>query len=231
MTKNKPFLIKLILMLLIEIILLLILKDAAERNILSVTILKADFNQDLTTLNSAQKHLSEYASTNCYSNWLLARISIGDKRENALQAYLRCTPTAINLFEVSNPDDILLASQAVNNYPNNPYAWFWLGDVQSYQHIGAALDSYIKVIQLDQKNGLAWCRVGDIYNRNGKKDEARDSYFQCCINGDPGGNGCLDAGKIAEGNGNILQAVQYYRLSADPNVRGRGLALEKQLNP
>jgi hypothetical protein len=61
-----------------------------------------------------------------------------------------------------------------------------------------------------------------------RPEEALEAYVQSCLNGDPGANGCLRAGALAEQQGDIDAAIGYYRLSKYQESLDRAAALEAQ---
>jgi hypothetical protein len=63
-------------------------------------------------------------------------------------------------------------------------------------------------------------------------EQAANAYLNCCLNGDPGSNGCYGAGCMMERLGNLPQAIAYYyRLSCWEEAQNRADELERQANP
>ena len=56
-----------------------------------------------------------------------------------------------------------------------------------------------------------------------------NAFAECCGNNDPGVNGCWGAGRMMEKEGNIPQAIYYYRLSHWSTSLQRADTLEKFL--
>jgi len=58
---------------------------------------------------------------------------------------------------------------------------------------------------------------------------AQDAYSQFCHHGDPGSNGCYNAGRIYEETGDYSEALHYYRLSRWSESLRRADELEARL--
>jgi hypothetical protein len=78
-------------------------------------------------------------------------------------------------------------------------------------------------------DGLQWQRLADLTAASDPA-AAEDAYYQSCVHGDPGANGCWRAGELAEARGDVEQAVRYYRLSNYSEARARADRLEVELS-
>lgn len=141
---------------------------------------------------------------------------------------LGCSPNAVEWLYIIAPQQEDLALRASQQYPENTKTWFWLGDLADQNDDYSLAEEYfLRSTQEDPYNGLAWCRLGRVKEQQSKIIEARDAYWQCCLNGDPGSNGCYGAGRIAETLGNISDAIRYYRYSHYPPTLNRADELEE----
>ena len=90
---------------------------------------------------------------------------------------------------------------------------------------------YSQGLKIDPSNGSIWCRLGQLQDAGGDIAAAEVSFFQCCLHGDPGKNGCYGAGVAAEKQGNLEKAINYYRFSRWEGALQRANELEASLNP
>jgi len=124
-----------------------------------------------------------------------------------------------------------MALLATQYYPDSSKAWFWLGEATApTDHLGAR-QAYLRTVALAPRYGLAWCRLGRNYESNSELEKATEAWLNCCLNGDPGKNGCYGAGRMMEQLGNPQQAIEYYRRSHWEGALNRADELEKQLIP
>jgi len=166
----------------------------------------------------------------CGAVWLSAQLAARQGNPSGYAAALACSPLYTPLVAVERPLDAGLAAQAVHAQPLDPALWFWLGQAQEADKSLSALDSYLKVLALDEQNGLAWCRLGFIYETQGNLTSSLDAFAKCCSNEDPGVNGCYGAGRVSEKLGDPLQAIQYYRMSRWLVAQQKADELEKSVN-
>jgi tetratricopeptide (TPR) repeat protein len=91
-----------------------------------------------------------------------------------------------------------------------------------------AIDLYRTGLQLSPHDGHRWLALAELLEP-GDPAAALEAYLQACRNGDPGANGCLRAGSLAEGDGDFSAAIEYYRLSKWSGALDRADELERQL--
>ncbi len=91
---------------------------------------------------------------------------------------------------------------------------------------GAAL--YRRGLRLSPGDGAAWLALADLL-RYSDPAAAEEAYLQACRHGDPGANGCLRAGTLAEARGDTATAIEYYRLSNWEGAQEKAAALERLL--
>jgi tetratricopeptide (TPR) repeat protein len=180
--------------------------------------------------------LQAAAAQSCNLYWP-AGVVAGRMGDLALQqadwsAFLNCGLLAsFPLVHAGAPNNQALAQQAIKIYPDKSEAWFWLAEISAGQgQKDLAIQQYRRVVALDPINALAWCHLGKVLADNDIA-EAREAYLNCCYNGDPGSNGCYNAGRLAELQGNLSEAIRIYRYSHWQPARRRADELEKQLMP
>jgi tetratricopeptide (TPR) repeat protein len=152
-------------------------------------------------------------------------------QRQAFEQALKCSSNYLSLIQAVLPEDLEIARLATQQYPENSKAWYWLGQASAPTDPFAAQQAYLRTLTLDPHNDWAWYRVGRNYELNGEFEMAGEAYLKCCLNGDPGSNGCWGAGRMMEKLGNLQQAIEYYRLSRWEKALERAQELEKQLSP
>ena len=130
-----------------------------------------------------------------------------------------------------------LAEYATTARPGAAESWFWLaeavGGYSDYKFRDLTQkDEIIGLLQtglsLSPDDGLRWRLLGDLF-RQADPESAISAYLQSCFNGDPGSNGCWLAGQVAEENGLVREAIEYYRYSNWQGALDRADVLESQL--
>ena len=174
------------------------------------------------------------AAEGCSAHWfrgLLAHVvSDEDARDRAWVEAMRCSPRYIPMALGILPDhrSLALAETAVQVQPNSADAWFWLAEVRSQEDPQAAIELYRHGLALRPTDGRRWVALGNLLAFR-DPEAAIEAYLQACNHGDPGSNGCWNAGKAAERLGDIPAAIRYYRLSRWPVAQSRAAQLEQQL--
>lgn len=177
--------------------------------------------------------VSDRSDRDCRLAWqsgIISRTtSVSDEYNAALLKLLRCGPEYIRIVEIFAPDQLHFAEEAVDKFPDQPEAWFWLAKVLVAENRQSAISAYQKGLSLNESNGLAWCDLGRLYEAEGKIDSAVEAFGNCCVNGDPGSNGCWGAGRMMENQGDIPQAIRYYRMSTWTKARERAQDLDNSV--
>jgi len=167
------------------------------------------------------------------SGWLLgiAYSVHGDtaRRDSAWSIILNADPAYVTLARIAAPTTQFLAETAHSAHPRDARACFWLAELVSPSDTERAVSLYRTGLSDDPSNGLAWRKLGDLL-MPGDPRAALDAYLQSCLNGDPGANGCLLAGRAAERLGDFHSAIRYYRMSRYGRARERADELESRLN-
>jgi tetratricopeptide (TPR) repeat protein len=162
--------------------------------------------------------LTPIIGEDCRVNWQIILLANGNGKPQEVESYinnlLACSPESVYLLLTIFPTRVDLANQVSQLYPKEPKAWFWLGDLANQSgDILQAKEYFIESVNLDPAYGLAWCRLGIIYEQQNLLNDAEDAFWQCCQNGDPGSNGCYGAGRMAEQLNDIPSAIKFYNHS------------------
>jgi len=209
-------------------------KKTLDWNLLSLKALQGAFRHTLS-LNDAENGFQKLSISDCYMNWLPGRIAdlLGYQEEerNYWMKLLECSETYIKMLKLVNPEDAWFAEKAYSFYPNDLNALYWYAETREKTAPNESFNTYSRIIQLDQHQGLAWCRLGILYEIRNLFDKAEEALLQCCYNGDPGVNGCYGAGQLMERLGNPMKAIEYYHLSHWQGALKRVEELEKRLLP
>ena len=168
----------------------------------------------------------------CSAHWfrgLLAHaVSDEHARDTAWVKAMRCSPHYVSMVLATIPDHSLLAETAVWVQPDSADAWFWLAQVRSQEDPQVAIELYRRGLALRPTDGRRWVALGNLLAFR-DPEAAIEAYLQACNHGDPGSNGCWNAGKAAERLGDIPAAIRYYRLSRWSVAQSRAAQLEQQL--
>ncbi len=208
----------------------MLLLQPIQRNLAFLEALKVALRQPCD-YPQAVAVLKPLARNDCRVNWQLILLAYDSNDHAEIEAdwkqLLGCTPEAIDWLFQMFPERTDMASAAAELYPNEPQAWFWLGEQanQTGDQL-VAIQYFSETVRLQPSDGLGWCRLGYLYEGQEMFQAAIDAYWQCCSNGDPGSNGCYGAGRNAEKVGDTQAAIQYYRRSHWLPAQQRADALE-----
>ena len=228
----KPIAIRSIQLLITFILILVLLPwskllDGLEFNQSASLALSALLGND-NQLSSADANLAARAEQNCRAYWYQGVIRESNSADivpyETLEAALDCDPNLIAILQSKYPENIALAEHAVAAQPDSAEAWFWLGDLLPEKRV----QYYLHGLDLSPNDGRRWISVGDML-REPDPEAALQAYLNGCFNGDPGANGCLRAGSVAEELGDYQSALKYYRLSSYIGSHRRADELEQRL--
>ena len=122
----------------------------------------------------------------------------------------------LEVIRAAQPNNLELAYQAASLYPQNHYAQFWLAEnLTEAGDKSGAIKAYENGLLWDKKNGLAWRKLGDLYNQEGDWENAVKAYDQACKLVDLGKNGCFMSGTIYLDHGYYDLAENKFRKSVD----------------
>lgn len=150
-------------------------------------------------------------------------------RSAAWKDLLACTDRFTRYMSVVAAEDTDLARKATQLHPESAAAHFWLAAALTDEDPDAAIVLYRQGLSLDPGYAYGWQMLGDLLVSRDALT-AEEAYYQSCINGDPGANGCLRAGGLAEARGDIVKAIEYLRLSKFDEAQARADDLEAQLS-
>ncbi|MCB8935588.1 MAG: O-antigen ligase family protein [Candidatus Promineofilum sp.] len=176
--------------------------------------------------------LSELSAGNCRARWFdgLVRHMAGDVvgRNAVWSGLLNCSTTYTGYMAVLAADDVTLARQAIETEPENAAGYFWLASAVAAGDPQQAISLYQAGLELAPTDAHRWLALAELLEPNDPA-AALDAYLLACRNGDPGANGCLRAGSLAEAGGDLPAAIEYYRLSKWSGALDRADELERQL--
>jgi len=130
-----------------------------------------------------------------------------------LPELLSCSPVYMDMIRDLAPTNAALATEAHALYPDLAGPLYWLAESKGGYAEPLNLPLYQQIVSEHPYEGLAWCYIGFLSERAGDLQAALDARINCCYNGDPGSNGCYNAGRLLEGKQQYQEAIRYYRLS------------------
>jgi tetratricopeptide (TPR) repeat protein len=161
--------------------------------------------------------VSQKTLLKCHYSWLkLVDSYLGqDIRldDPVFEEVISCSPLFMHMLKEMIPANLQLASLANQIHPDNTFTIHWIIEIIDP---GISIQSkplIEKILSIDPKDGVAWRYLGIIYLKEGNIPLAIDAHINCCLNGDPGVNGCFNAGRLLEEQGDYDEALYYYRLS------------------
>ena len=176
--------------------------------------------------------LRELSSRNCRAGWYegLVRHLMGDAdgRAVAWGGLVGCSANYTEYMAVLAPIDIELARAAIVAQPESAAGYFWLAPALAAEAPDEAITLFQQGLELSPTDGQRWLALAELLETRDQA-AALDAYLQACKNGDPGANGCLRAGGVAEAQGDVTAAIEYYRLSKWSGALERANELEKQI--
>ncbi len=149
-------------------------------------------------------------------------------RDATWASLLDCTDRFIPFMAVLAPNNATLAREAIARQPAAAAGHFWLAEQLAVSEPAEAVGAYLDGLRYAPADGRNWLALGDLLAES-QPAAAQEAYLQACVNGDPGANGCLRAGGIAEQEGQMQQAIEIYRLSNYAGARERADRLENTL--
>jgi len=164
----------------------------------------------------------ELERLDCHQLWL--------QEDRNLAGLLPCSPIYMDMIRDLAPADAILAAQARTLYPDLAEPLYWLAESNGGYSAPDNLPVYQQIVAKHPQEGLAWCYLGYQYESAGDLQASLDARINCCYNGDPGSNGCVNAGRLYEGMGDQENAIKYYLLSKwEPSIqKGRALLADRK---
>lgn len=183
--------------------------------------------------SAAAEDLTRLADQQCRVRWYegLFHDTAGDPagRAAAWGSLLNCSADYTGFMSFLAADDVRLARLAITSQPDDAAGYFWLARSITSESPANAIKLYERGLSLDPRDGHQWLALAGLL-RSTDEAAALDAYLQACHHGDPGANGCLNAGDLAQSRGDTQLAIEYYRLSRYSEARDRASELERQLN-
>ena len=180
----------------------------------------------------AAADIGPLAAQACRAHWYegLAYHAAGDfaGRAVAWGALLDCTAGYTGYVAALAADDVDLARRAVSAQPESAAGYFWLAPLVAAATPDEAAALYRRGLRLTPGDGVGWLALADLL-RATDPTAAEEAYLQACLHGDPGANGCLRAGTLAEARGDTATAIEYYRLSNWDGAQEKAAELERLL--
>lgn len=171
-------------------------------------------------------------SRNCRAGWYegLVRHWAGDAagRAAAWGELVDCSADYTGYMAALAPKDIELARKAIAAQPDDAAGYFWLAPALAVDAPDEAIALYRQGLELSPADGHRWLALAELLEPR-DQTAALEAYLQACRHGDPGANGCLRAGGLAEAQGDVPAAIDYYRLSNWSGALERANELERQL--
>ncbi len=176
--------------------------DDLRLNRFSLQTVKAEERDSIPEFTSVER--------NCQARWIVAAQAQDLPAQGEL---LPCSPLYMDMIHDLAPTDAVLAALARELYPNLAEPLYWLAESNGGYSAPENLSIYQQIVSEHPQEGLAWCYLGYQYERAGDLQASLEARINCCYNGDPGSNGCYNAGRLYEQAGDIENAIKYYLLS------------------
>lgn len=143
---------------------------------------------------------------------------------------IACSSTSMRMLWSIYPSEPALANLAVQLYPGQAAPLYWLISVTDPQITDQSKPLIEEILRINPRDGLAWRYLGIILIQEDDIQGAIEAHIHSCYNGDPGSNGCYNAGRLLEQEGRYEEALYYYRLSRWPVSQQAADDLEARLN-
>jgi tetratricopeptide (TPR) repeat protein len=146
-----------------------------------------------------------------------------------IEKLLSCGQIYLHLLNSKFPKNKGLALKAVEMLPAQTLPYYWLANSSNSLFSEETKPIFEKILEINPKDGLAWRYLGIVLLQEGDIPLAIQANINCCKYGDPGSNGCWNAGRLYEQEGQYDQAIYYYRLSKWQPSQEAAVRLESQL--
>ena len=117
----------------------------------------------------AAERLSQLEHYSCHAAWLQSllykQLGQTEKQDQYMQQAILCNPGNIPLVRVIAPYRLDLAEYAVNEYPRQASAWFWLADRQRLDTPEQAVQSYWQGLQINPNQIRSWQAMGNALSK------------------------------------------------------------------
>lgn len=167
----------------------------------------------------------------CHVGWLSFIDPPSDQEitPSELVSLLACSPMHMRMLQRAYPENAELAQLAIDLYPNHTAPLYWFINATDPKISASSKPLVERILEINPRDGLAWRYLGIILINEGDIPAAIEAHINCCFNGDPGANGCYNAGRLYEQVGVYEKAINFYRLSRHEPYRVNADRLEEML--
>jgi len=170
---------------------------------------------------------------NCHTHWLtliqIYQSENFDENGTLSRNTLSCSLLNARMLNILFPSSLNLAQLAIEVYPGQAFPLYWLYQSIEPKNSAASKQVLEEILLLNSADGLAWRYLAIILNKDGNIQSAIEANINSCLNGDPGSNGCYNAGLLLEQQGELEDAIYYYRLSRHEPYHVNADRLEAEL--
>lgn len=203
-------------------------------NYFSLQVVKASFSHAVDKSNSVTQVSSmDDPRLNCHLRWfellLKYRQQPVDPDDPIFGEVISCSSVHMRMLRRLYPAELALANLATQLYPDETAPLYWLVEATDPTISNESKPVIQKILTMTPNDGLAWRYLGIILIREGDIQGAIDAHINSCYNGDPGSNGCYNAGRLLEQEGRYEEAISFYRLSIHDFIRANADRLEDLL--
>lgn len=117
-----------------------------------------------------------------------------------------------NMIRVLIPNELDLASEANQYYPNTKNYLYWILE-SAGSDVELSKNTINEILEVDPLDSVAWRRLGSILRENGEREEGLQSFLNACEIDDRESNGCYYVGASYKDFGDLEKAIYYFRLS------------------
>ncbi len=142
---------------------------------------------------------------------------------------IACSPTNMRMLWRTYPSEPALANLAVQLYPGQAAPLYWLISATDPKITEQSKPLIEEILRINPRDGLAWRYLGIVLIQEGDIQGAIEAHIHSCYNGDPGSNGCGNAGWLLEEEGRYEEAISFFRLSRHKFIRANADRLEEML--
>lgn len=129
-----------------------------------------------------------------------------------LSSIMRCSKLHLDMLYAFFPKDIEISQKVNEFYPDNIEFMYWLLD-SSESDFEKSKNILYRIIELDDKDAVAWRRLGYILWKNTEYEKGLQAYLNACEIDDRASNGCYYVGASYKAKGEVEKAIYYFRLS------------------
>jgi tetratricopeptide (TPR) repeat protein len=171
--------------------------DSLDRNLYNLRLLSAAAEEQMQTSAFEGMESHPDSAYGYYGKGITAS-ALQDERNATLywEKAIEADQKYIYLVRARSRQNVALAEKAVFHYPDNPFAWDWLGDSQGEQY-EEALGHYLKAVELDPSRNLTWEKIASVAERLGDLDLALQAARKACDKNRVRSGSCERAARIA----------------------------------